>query len=560
MKLFAFIKAVFKSYQYSDKLISLVAFAVIVLMIVKMIIFPYGFFGFGESDIYTEGLVAKNGVQNINPLFTDYNEADREVSRLVFSGLMKYDPEKKAVVEDMATLTVNEEKTEYTFTLRNGLKWHDGEPVTADDVYFTFHDVIENEGFPNEILRTNFDGVEIKKLDERTVQFILKKPNTFFVTNFITGLLPYHKLKNVDPADLLQNEFNRTPIGTGPYMVTEPAETFAGGRMQITLEQNPYYYGEKSEIELMRFIVFPTMEELLEQINSVNAVVKISGKYILDFQNNKRFELMPYKLPQYTAVFMNMDTPIIKDGKAVRVALQKALDRDALVEAMTDKIVVYTPLLELDQKNWAEKPDAQVAQEGLYEAGYRYGPSDTEHVGIRYDSDGNALELNLIARLYDEGSEQYEETAKVVSFLSDAWEAIGFAIRVELLPQDLFKERIMNRSYDLLLVGQSLGYNLDTYSYWHSTQASIGGQNFSDYKSFRVDSLIENVRATFDPGKRDSLLMELAQQIKDDVPAIFLYRPAYYYATDGKVSGVSLEGVVFPSDRFAGISLWKFER
>lgn len=561
MKFYNKIITVFKAYDYRDKVISAGAVAIFLLMIVKMMFFPYGLFGFGQSNIYTEGIVARNGIQNLNPLFVDYNEADREVSRLIFSGLMKYDPEKKAVVDDMAKLTINEEKTLYTFILREGLKWHDGKPVTAEDVYFTFHDVVLHPSFQNEILKTNFGGVEIEMVDAQTITFKLEKPNVFFISNLTTGIVPKHILENVNPGDLLQHEFNKKPIGTGPYMVTEPVTAFSDGRTQITLTRNLDYYGEVSpQIEFMRFIVYPTMNELAEEADAVNGVVKVSGNYILDFLNNERFEPLPYELPQYTAVFMNMDSPILKDEKKIRLALQKAIDKNALIGESVDKIKVDTPLMSLNQEDWEYQPSLEQANGALKDAGFRYANEDTEHVGIRYDDDGTALELSFIARLYDEGTYQYEETLKVVEFLQATWESIGFSIKVEFLPEEDFKQRIMQRSYDLLLVGQLLGYNLDTYSYWHSTQATPVGQNLSNYKSFQVDSLIEAVRSTFDPDKKTEKLKELAERIKEDVPAIFLYRPVYYYASDSKVSGISMEGVVFPSDRFSNIAQWVFER
>ncbi|MFH1284218.1 MAG: peptide ABC transporter substrate-binding protein [Candidatus Peregrinibacteria bacterium] len=560
MKFFSAIKAVLKSYDYKDKLISIFAVVVFLLMLVKMIVFPYGLFGFGETNIYTEGIVARNGIQNLNPLFVDYNEADREVSQLIFSGLMKYDPESRNIVEDMAVLTINEAKTEYTFTMRDGLKWHDGQPLTADDVYFTFHDIVMAPNFQNEILKTNFAGVVIDKVDEKTVKFTLEKSNVFFVTNLTTGILPKHILEGVDPYDLLQNEFNKMPVGSGPYMVTDPVEAFSDGRTQITLTRSSYYYGEPSDVEFMRFISYPTMDQLVDKVNAVNGIVKVTGNYILDFKNNSRFELIPYELPQYTAVFMNMESKILKDNKNVRLALQKAIDKNQLISEFVDKIPVDTPLMELDQEEWVYQASVEQAQGALKDAGYLYAEDDTDHGGVRYNKDGDALELNLIARLYDEGSVLDSETKKVVAFLQDAWEKIGFNIVVEFLPQTEFKERVMNRSYDLVLVGQSLGYNLDTYSYWHSTQASPTGLNLSNFKSFAVDSLIEDIRAVFDPEKRERELRELAEAIRDEIPAVFLYRPVYYYATDGKVSGISMEGVVFPSDRFSRIADWKFER
>ncbi|MEK7126745.1 MAG: ABC transporter substrate-binding protein [Patescibacteria group bacterium] len=550
--------SVIRAYDYRDKVISVAAVAIFLLMLVKMIIFPYGMLGLGETKVYTEGIVSKNGIQNINPLFVDYNEADREVSRLVFAGLMKYDPESKAVVDDMGMLSISEDKTEYVFKMRDGLKWHDGKPVTAEDVYFTFHDIVLDPSFPNEILKMNFSGVNVELVDEKTVKFQIGKPNIFFIANFVIGILPKHILGGVDPGDLLQNEFNKKPVGAGPYMVNENLETFPNGRTQITLERSPYYYGDVSDIEFMRFIAYPSMEDLIDEVDSVNGVVKVSGKYISDFQNNDRFELIPYELPQYTAVFMNMESKVL-DDKNVRLALMKAVDKDTLLADSTDKIRVDTPLMELNQEDWYYKYSLEEANGALKDAGYEYNEEDKEKSGIRYNDDEDALELNFIARLYDEGTYQFEETKKVVEFLNSVWESIGFSIQVEFLPEEEFKSRVSSRKYDLLFVGQALGYNLDTYSYWHSTQATPMGQNLSNYKSFQVDSLIEDIRYVFNLDKRKSNLKDLAKNIKEDVPAIFLYRPVYYYAPDGQVSGVSMEDVVFSSDRFSNISKWKFE-
>ncbi|MBI4975781.1 peptide ABC transporter substrate-binding protein [Candidatus Peregrinibacteria bacterium] len=556
MKFFKKISAVFKAYDYTDKVVTALALAVFLLMIAKMMIFPYGFFNFGVSNLYTEGIVSKNGIQNLNPLFVEYNETDRDISRLLFSGLMKYDPEKGAITEDMASLTINELKTEYTFVMKNNLKWSDGEDVTADDVYFTFHDVVLNPNFQNEILKTNFSNVSVEKVDAKTIKFKLQKPNIFFATSLTLGILPKHILKDVDPALLLQNAFNKSPVGTGHYMISDSIESFPDGRMQVTLTKNPYYYVDKSNIENIRFISYPTMDQLVAQMNSVNGVVKITGEYIKKFQGNPRFELIPYELPQYTAVFMNMDKPLIGKNKNVRLALQKAVDKEKLIGEFVDKIPVDTPLMELNQKDWVYQASIQQAEGALKDAGFKY-PSGGK---VRITDKGEELKLNMIVRLYDDGTYQYEETKKVVSFLKSAWESVGFKIDVQFLAQDAFKSKISSRDYDLVLAGQSLGYNLDTYSYWHSTQGNSNGQNLSNYKSFSVDTLIEDIRSVFDAEKRAVTLKKLAEQIKTDVPAVFLYRPVYYYASDKKISGINMGGLVFPSDRFGRIGLWKFLR
>lgn len=557
MKVFSTFSSVIRSFDYRDKLISILSLAILLLMVVKIILLPYGLFSFGESGIYTEGLVSRMGIQNVNPLFVDFNEADREVSSLVFSGLMKYSPDKKAVVNDIAQLKINEENNEYLFTVREGIKWHDGEPLTADDVFFTYHDIIMGQGFTNEILKTNFEGVKVEKVSANQVKFTLEKPNLFFVSNFTLGIVPKHLLSETKPEEILGSDFNKKPVGSGPYMVTDPAETFNDGRMQITLTRSPNYYSDPAEVEFLRLTVFPTMDELMADVNSVNAVVKVSGSSIQDFEDNKRFSLIKYELPQYTAVFMNMESKFLKE-KSVRLALQKAVDKSKMIGKSLDKIVVDTPLMELNQQQWEYQPSVEQAEGALKDAHYRYELADTEQKGPRTNDDSEPLKLNLIVRLYEEGTYQFEDTKKVVSFLQKTWEEIGVAIEVEFLPSEDLNKRITSREYDLLLVGQNLGYNLDTYSYWHSTQAGPLGQNLSNYKSFQVDSLIEDIRSTFDPEKREKKLEELASRFKDDIPAIFLYRPVYYYAYDGKVQGVSMQNVVFPSDRFDGIVKWKF--
>jgi len=561
MKLLKWIIKVFKSYTYADKIVAAFSVVAFLLMIVKMMLFPYGFFSFGSSDTYAEGIVARNGIQNINSLFVDYNDADREVSSLVFSGLMKYDPSKKAVVDDMGIMSINETKTEYTFKIRGGIKWQDGKDFTVDDVYFTYHDLVMDKDFPNEILKANFDGVTVEKIDASTIKFKLLKPNIFFTTNLTTGILPKHLLNGVKPYDLLQNPFNKLPIGTGPYMVTSPVESFPDGRTQITLTVNSYYYNPISEITNLRIIAYPTADLLMQNMSSYNASPRVTDKVADAFRANERFKLLSYELPQYTAVFFNLDNAPLKDNKRLRIALQKAIDKDALVGTngvLKDKVRVDTPMMELDQTSWVYKSNKTEAEGALKDAGYTFSREKLED--YRYGKDGKPLKLDLIARLNDEGTPQYEETKATVDFLKTSWEAVGVGIEVEFLSQDDFKTRVMTRKYDLLLVGQSLGYNLDTYSFWHSSQANATGQNFSEYKSFAVDSLIEDIRSVFNQEKRNKEVNQLATFIRDDVPAIFLYRPMYYYATDGKVSGILMNGATFTSDRFFNIGEWKFER
>ncbi len=595
---------VLKSYTGIEKIVSLILVVAFVVIAGK---YAYGKLGFGvqtagAEGIYTEGF--QTNILRINPVYADLNEADRDVSRLVFTGLTKYDPDTKKIVADMADVVISEDHLTYTFTLKDGLFWHDGESVTADDIYFTFHDVIQAPDFQNPILKANFEGVEITKVDERTVSFKLSAPNSFFITNTNVGLLPQHILGDVSVADLFTHEFNFNPIGTGPYKISSPLVNTMTGVTQVVLEQSEYYYGVKPQIQNIRFFGYSTRQELVENKNSINAIAKLSDEAIKAVSEDSRFSLYGYSLPQYNAVFMNMENPNLKSLK-VRQALQKAIFKDAFREQIPNTIPVETPVLSLNQIEWRYKAGMDDAKKLLDDAGFKEVAVEsegdtanesaevvTEKVAteeitaesaepvveevtedvvevviaepveekkiLRKNAGGQILEFRLIARLYPENTYKYNETATILNYLEENWSKAGIKLNIELYDAETLREKIKTRDYDMLLSGQGLGYNLDLYGYWHSTQASETGRNLSNYKSFQVDTLIEQIRNTFNEEEKTDKLEQLAKVIQDDIPAIFLYRPVYYYASDGKVSGINMEDLAFPADRFCRLDEWYF--
>lgn len=601
---------VLRSYSGVEKIVSIILVVAFIAIGGKYVYekFGNGIQVAGAEGIYTEGF--QTGILRINPVYTDLNEADRDVSRLVFTGLTKYDPDTKKVVSDMADVVIGQDHLTYTFTLKGGLFWHDGEPVTADDVYFTFHDVIQSPDFQNPILKANFDGVEITKIDDMSVSFKLNAPNSFFITNTNVGILPQHVLGDVPVADLLTHEFNVNPIGTGPYKISSPLTNTMTGVTQVVLEQSQYYYDAKPQIQKIRFFGYPSRVELVANRNSLNAISKLTDEAIEAVSRDSRYSLYGYSLPQYNAVFMNMDNPNLKSLK-VRQALQKAIFKDAFREQIPNTIPVETPVLSLDQNEWRYIANMDDAKKLLDDAGFKEfteedevtsepastkedvastetdtveetTPDETTEVVaeaqpeeaqpvaevteteagterlMRKNAGGQVLEFRLIARLYPENTYKYTETQTVLNYLEENWAKAGVKLNIELYDSETLQEKIRTRDYDMLLFGQGLGYNLDLYGYWHSTQATENGLNLSNYKSFQVDTLIEAIRTTFDDEEKQKKLEQLAKVIQDDIPAIFLYRPVYYYASDNKVKGIRLEDMAFPADRFCRIDEWSF--
>lgn len=560
-----------------------------------------------KEGIYTEGF--QSGIYRINPVYADLNEPDRDVSRLVFRGLTKYDSSTRKIVGDIADVTISEDKLTYTFTIKDGVRWHDGEVVDANDALFTFQTVIQNPEFQNPVLKANFDGVEINKVDDKTIEFKLAAPNSFFITNTTVGLLPEHILNGVPVSELINHDFNRNPIGNGPYKISVALSTTMTGVTQVLLERNEYFYGNMPEIQQIRFFGYPTRSDLIANISSLNAIPKVTEEAVEAVSQDSRFSMYGYSLPQYTAVFMNMENSNLKSLK-VRQALEKAIHKDTFLEQLPDTIRVETPVLSLEQEEWKYAASMDEAKQLLDDAGYKEAEEDvvdesaaTEEVAeedeadtveevatveagdeeseeaeeevsdteiteevvaqetgqtrtVRKNPGGNVLEFRLVARLYPEGSYKYNEMNTVISYLEQQWTEAGIIINIELYDATTLQEIIKTRDYDLLLFGQGLGYNQDLYGYWHSTQAGENGLNLSNYKSFAVDTLIEQIRTTFDDEEKKTKLEELAKTIQADTPAIFLYRPVYYYASDGKVKGLDLQNMAFPADRFCGISNW----
>jgi peptide/nickel transport system substrate-binding protein len=124
------------------------------------------------------------------------------------------------------------------------------------------------------------------------------------------------------------------------------------------------------------------------------------------------------------------------------------------------------------------------------------------------------------------------------------------------LPESEYLEAIKNKDYQMILAGQTMAYNLDTFPYWHSSQAKVGGLNLSNYQSFAADQQIEKIRETFDEEDRTERRVHLAETISADAPALFLYRPKYLFASDGKVKNINLENLSFASDRFGNEADW----
>lgn len=319
-----------------------------------------------EGGIYIEGSVGQ--FRPLIPWFTVTNDVNRDIVSLVFSGLLKYDPDSKKIKDDLATLLVSDGGKNYTVKLKEDLLWHDHSlqsphPVTSDDIIFTFQ-TIQSPDFPNPILRQNFLGVAMERIDDRTVRFRLDQPYSFFASNLTIGLLPKRSFEGIPPAKLEQAlDFGFAPVGAGPYKFKSLVQTELS--TEITLERFERPLTPAYKLHRIIFRIFPEYNSLLSDIRNLHGIRLVprntDGNHIIP----RHFQAVQYSLPQYVALFFNLDRGILSDPK-LRLGLQLGTDKRAIVDTVDETLIVDTPLLELDLKDWRYSYDQEAAQGALF--------------------------------------------------------------------------------------------------------------------------------------------------------------------------------------------------
>ncbi|MCX7682809.1 MAG: peptide ABC transporter substrate-binding protein [Anaerolineae bacterium] len=506
----------------------------------------------GYGGTYVEGIVG--APRYLNPLLVGaHNEAERDVCALIFSGLTRLNARGEVVADLARSWEVSPDGLSYTFRLRPGARWHDGIPVTADDVLFTVG-LLKDPEFPGppeaaaEVWRT----VEVEKVDSRTVRFVLSQPYAPFLDATTIGILPAHLLKGIRATELTETGFNLQPVGSGPFRLAE-LKVEGGVVVEVLLEPFPDYYLEAPYLGHVQLRFYPDQQAVLDAYarEEIEGIARLQAADLPRAVTLPGLNLFSAQTAEYGVVFLNMrraDLPFFQETE-VRQALLYALDRQLIIdEALGGQAVVaHSPLI---PGTWAYHDalprytyDPTKARELLDEAGWVPGED-----GIR-SKGGYRLAFTLLT------SDETERLA-VARKLVQQWAGIGVTVTLRSVSWTALREALEARDFEAVLTHVALPGDPDPYPFWHETQLE-SGQNYAGFVHRRASEVLEQARIETSAERRKALYFEFQEIFAREVPALLLYVPAYTYGVSEHIKDVQIGPLLaHPSDRFNSIERW----
>ncbi|MCR4955324.1 MAG: ABC transporter substrate-binding protein [Lachnospiraceae bacterium] len=450
----------------------------------------------------------------INPALYEHGE----INSLIFAGLVAHDENNEIVPALADSWDYDEDDCEWTFKLKEGLTFQDGEPVTSKDVKFTLESIIDPKN-NSEIVSNYQDIEEIECEDDTTVDIKLKKENVAFLDYMTIGILPEHLLAE---KDLATDEFNQKPIGAGPYKLTDWDEG-----QSITLERFDDYYAGTPKIEKVIFKIVEDSDARLLQLQSGDIdMAQLTPKDAKAYkENNKDGKVYNMKTADYRAIAYNFSgSELFKKYPELSNILSYGINREAIVKGtlLGEGQVAYSPI----QKNkfnddsiekFDYNPDKM--KELLEKDGWK-----TNALGW-YEKDGTELSFTINAMADD------QLRVDMANMCAEMLKAQGVRVQAEA------KKELDWAGQDACIIGWGSPFDADDHTY--KIFSSDAGDNYTGYANKKVDAALEKARTTSDEKERKDAYSEFLNVMTDNMPYTFIAYIDADYAMNGKVKGIT---------------------
>lgn len=473
--------------------------------------------------------IAMNKTKTFNPLYNTQANVEQALY-LLFSPLINIEEDGTIKSNLAQSWVVNPEQTAVTITLRGNVTWHDGKPLTSDDVIFTLNQITMIPDCPYKQATKNIQSVE--KIDDTTFKITYRQSFSSLLQTLFFPVIPAH-IYNIN-----KQETEPIPVGSGPYMYDKVV-----GSDSIYLKANPQYFKGKPNIETIQIKLIPNeVNGLYSFKQSLIDIVYTTetewGKYT-NSTSNKAYEMIA---PIYEFMGINFNRSLFRNQN-IRNALIYALDREELVRLyyLEHATLVDTPISPasyLYHKNVElKKYDKEKARYLLAEEGYKID----EETGYMTQN-GVPLSFTLMV------NKENIDRIKVAKEMQKMYAEVGIHLKIDEVDKETYLQRLEARQFDAFLGAWQLSYALDLSFAFRSGSA----QNYGNYSDAQMDTLLQQafVASSKDIDKAYEALQDY---FIETIPVISLYFKHGVLITKAKVGG-TVEPT--PTNIFANIEEW----
>ena len=457
------------------------------------------------------------------------DSASRDVAGQVYSGLVRYDKNLKLEGELAESWDVSKDGLTITFHLRQGVKWHDGQPFTSHDVLYTYRVTID----PKTPTAYAEDFKQVKHAeapDPYTFRVTYGKPFAPALESWGVSILPAHLLEG---KDITKSELARRPVGTGPYRFKE----WVAGQ-KLVLESNHDYFEGRPYIDRYVYRIIPDTATMYMELKAGG--LDMMGLSPVQYQRQtttreflSRFNKYRYPASAYTYLGYNLRHPLFSD-KRVRQALTSAINKDEIIQGVLLGMgqVAHGPY---KPGTWAYNPNVrdfaynpERARALLAEAGWR----DKNGDGILV-KDGKPFSFTILT---NQGNDLRLKTALIVQ---QRLKAVGIEVKIRTIEWASFLKNFIDKGdFQAVILGWTIGQDPDLFDVWHSSKTGPRELNFIGYKNTEMDRLIETGRGTFDLEERRRCYYRIQDIMAEDQPYTFLYVPDALPVVSARFRGI----------------------
>lgn len=488
---------------------------------------------FTTGGTYTEATLGE--VASLNPLFAT-TSSEKVLSKLLFATISNNDYSGHPGIGLAKSITPSENGKTWIVKLKDNLKWSDGEPITNDDVLFTM-ELIKDPAV-NSIYDSNLANVKASISEAGEIIFTLPTPYADFISALDFPVIPKHVLENTNPKTLVEDNFSKSPVTSGAFSYNA-AQNSTPGEFVYYLSTNPDYYKGRPLLSGFAIHTYNSKEDVIRAINSgaVTATAELSE---IDSSqiNSDQFNQKNSTLNSGAFIFFNTAHESVKQ-RELREAIRQGIDLAKIREQAKEALPLNYPLLSSQIKisNYPALPEynAEAAKATISEL----SGETPIHIDIATVNSGY---LPNVAETVKSELENLGIEATVSTYEEN---------------QDFITNVISKRNYDILIYEIELGADPDLLPYYHSSQASAGGLNLSNYKDTLADDLLLGARDTLDENLRIKKYESFLERWVTNVPAIGLYKSNLTYFYNKNVRTFSDDTkLVTALDRFVDINNW----